>query len=100
MRLIIAKKMWAYKDYQLVSGFPKRSFDPLFFNNPNTLMAKQDKVYLSKGSFLIEFNTTTFKIADHNVFKTQVIFPGLPNSIQASLYDSHNKVQYLFRERM
>jgi hypothetical protein len=63
-------------------------------------MSKQDKAYLSKGSFLIEFNTTTIKIADHNVLNVKALFPGLPTSIEASLYDSENKIHYFFREKM
>jgi hypothetical protein len=93
--------MWAYKNNQLVSGFPKRSFDPLFFNNLETVMTRHGgKAFLSKGSFLVEFNTSGSKIADHYVYNVNSIFPGVPSSVQASLFESETRTQYFFKDRL
>ena len=95
------KKMWAYKSNQLVAGFPKRTFDPLFPNSLHAVaaMGNNSRVYLLKGSFLIEFSTASFKLSDHNVMGVRAVFPGLPNGVEASFYDQGKRELLFFKDK-
>ena len=92
--------MWAYRQGQLAAGFPKRSFDPLYLTNPETVVKKQNKTYLSRGSFLVEFNFTAYRISDHAVLSVKSVFPGVPIHTQAALYDPILNATYFFKDKM
>ena len=106
------KKIWAYKDYKLLNGFPKRLFDPLFPKSPDTMATRNGKHYLLKGSFLFEFDLNNLKIVDDLIMSVQSIFPGLPFNVDASILDHHfsslnnnssnsavQTTQYFFKEK-
>lgn len=50
------RTVWAYKEYNLVSGFPKRINDPLYPINPYTAVKKDGKFYLVKVQFWLMVN--------------------------------------------
>lgn len=49
-QITIGRNVWAYKDYELQSGFPKYIYSPLYRSNPWSAINKNGKIYLLRVS--------------------------------------------------
>lgn len=91
------KKVWAYNNYDLLSGFPKMITDPMFPSNPWTAVNKNGRVYVLKGSFAYEFNTITLSVVGNHPDYVKKVFPGLPDWVESAV--KYNDQHYMFKDK-